>query len=50
MFWTEPVLRTIYLGQVNLVLMALIIWDLGQPGPGQPDLGQPGTNCSVPAA
>jgi alpha-1,2-mannosyltransferase len=26
--WTEPVLRTIYLGQVNLVLMALIIWDL----------------------
>jgi alpha-1,2-mannosyltransferase len=31
-FWTEPVLRTIYLGQVNLVLMALIIWDLCQPG------------------
>jgi alpha-1,2-mannosyltransferase len=30
-FWTEPVLRTIYLGQVNLVLMALIIWDLRQP-------------------
>ena len=30
-FWTEPVLRTIYLGQVNLVLMALIIWDLSQP-------------------
>ena len=30
-FWTEPVLRTIYLGQVNLVLMALIIWDLAQP-------------------
>jgi alpha-1,2-mannosyltransferase len=29
--WTEPVLRTMYLGQVNLVLMALIIWDLGQP-------------------
>jgi Glycosyltransferase family 87 len=29
--WTEPVLRTIFLGQVNLVLMALIIWDLGQP-------------------
>ena len=22
-FWTEPVLRTMYLGQVNLVLMAL---------------------------
>src|SRR5262249_21623974 len=30
-FWTEPVLRTIYLGQVNLVLMALFIWALGQP-------------------
>jgi alpha-1,2-mannosyltransferase len=30
-FWAEPVLRTIYLGQVNLVLMALIIWDLCQP-------------------
>ena len=29
--WTEPVLRTIYLGQVNLVLMALVIWDLCQP-------------------
>jgi alpha-1,2-mannosyltransferase len=30
-FWTEPVIRTLYLGQVNLVLMALIIWDLAQP-------------------
>src|SRR6202453_1337290 len=30
-YWTEPVLRTLYLGQVNLVLMALIIWDLCQP-------------------
>jgi hypothetical protein len=30
-FWTEPVIRTIYLGQVNLELMALIIWDLCQP-------------------
>jgi alpha-1,2-mannosyltransferase len=30
-FWTEPVLRTMYLGQVNLVLMALILWDLCQP-------------------
>jgi len=30
-FWTEPVMRTMYLGQVNLVLMALIIWDLCQP-------------------
>ena len=30
-FWMQPVLRTMYLGQVNLVLMALILWDLGQP-------------------
>jgi alpha-1,2-mannosyltransferase len=29
--WTEPVLRDLYLGQVNLVLMALVIWDLTQP-------------------
>ncbi|MDQ2810402.1 MAG: glycosyltransferase 87 family protein [Actinomycetota bacterium] len=29
-YWTEPVLRTMYLGQVNLVLMALISWDLCQ--------------------
>ncbi len=34
-FWTEPVLRTMYLGQVNLVLMSLIIWDLCQPDTGQ---------------
>jgi alpha-1,2-mannosyltransferase len=33
--WTEPVLRTIYLGQVNLVLLALIIWDLTQPDTGK---------------
>jgi alpha-1,2-mannosyltransferase len=30
-FWLQPVVRTIYLGQVNLVLMALIMWDLCQP-------------------
>jgi alpha-1,2-mannosyltransferase len=30
-FWIEPVVRTIYVGQVNLALMALIIWDLCQP-------------------
>ena len=29
--WIEPVQRTIYLGQVELLLMALIMWDLGQP-------------------
>jgi alpha-1,2-mannosyltransferase len=28
---TEPVFRTLYLGQINLLLMALIIWDLRQP-------------------
>jgi alpha-1,2-mannosyltransferase len=38
-FWTEPVLRTMYLGQVNLVLMALIIWDLCQPDT-QPNSGK----------
>jgi alpha-1,2-mannosyltransferase len=31
LFWTEPVQRTIYLGQVELVLMALIMWDASQP-------------------
>jgi alpha-1,2-mannosyltransferase len=30
-FWTQPVLRTFNLGQVNLVLMAAIMWDLCQP-------------------
>jgi alpha-1,2-mannosyltransferase len=30
-FWIEPVMRTLYLGQINLLLMALIIWDLTQP-------------------
>ncbi|HET6188254.1 MAG TPA: glycosyltransferase 87 family protein, partial [Trebonia sp.] len=29
-FWLQPVVRTIYLGQVNLILMAGIIWDLTQ--------------------
>ena len=28
----EPVFRTIFLGQINLLLMALIIWDLRRPG------------------
>src|SRR6201996_1488533 len=35
LFWTEPVVRTLYLGQINLVLMALIIWDLTQPDTGR---------------
>jgi alpha-1,2-mannosyltransferase len=30
-FWLEPVLRTIYLGQVNLALLALVMWDMCQP-------------------
>ena len=31
LFWTEPVQRTLWLGQVELVLLALIIWDQCQP-------------------
>jgi alpha-1,2-mannosyltransferase len=31
LFWTEPVQRTLYLGQVELLLMALIMWDMSQP-------------------
>jgi alpha-1,2-mannosyltransferase len=30
-FWIEPVQRALYLGQVELVLMALVVWDLCQP-------------------
>jgi alpha-1,2-mannosyltransferase len=30
-FWTEPVQRTLFLGQVELVLMALVMWDMCQP-------------------
>ena len=30
-FWLQPVVRTIYLGQINLILMAVIMWDLCQP-------------------
>ncbi len=30
-FYTEPVQRTMYLGQVEIVLMALVIWDMCQP-------------------
>ena len=29
--WLQPVIRTIYLGQINLILMAAIMWDLCQP-------------------
>jgi len=31
LLWTEPVQRALYLGQVELALMALIVWDLCQP-------------------
>jgi len=34
-FWLQPEVRTIYLGQVNLVLMAMIMWDLCQPSEGR---------------
>jgi alpha-1,2-mannosyltransferase len=30
-FWLQPVIRTVYLGQINLILMAAIMWDLCQP-------------------
>jgi alpha-1,2-mannosyltransferase len=30
-FWTEPVQRTLYLGQIELLLVALIMWDMCQP-------------------
>ncbi len=30
-FWTEPVQRVLFLGQIELVLLALILWDLNQP-------------------
>jgi alpha-1,2-mannosyltransferase len=31
LLWTEPVQRVLYLGQIEIVLMALIIWDQVQP-------------------
>jgi alpha-1,2-mannosyltransferase len=30
-FWTEPAQRALYLGQVELVMMAVIVWDMCQP-------------------
>jgi alpha-1,2-mannosyltransferase len=30
-FWTEPVQRGLFLGQIELALMALIVWDMCQP-------------------
>ncbi len=34
--WLEPVQRALYLGQVELVLMALIVWDMCQPAERRP--------------
>lgn len=34
-FWLQPEIRTVYLGQVNLVLMAMVVWDLCQPDEGR---------------
>jgi alpha-1,2-mannosyltransferase len=31
-FWTEPVQRALHWGQIDLLLMALVVWDLCQPG------------------
>ena len=31
LLWTQPVQRGIFLGQVDLTLMALVVWDLCQP-------------------
>lgn len=28
LFWTEPVRTTVYLGQVNLILLVVVLWDL----------------------
>ena len=34
--WLEPVQRALYLGQVELVLMALVVWDMCQPAERRP--------------
>ncbi len=34
--WLEPVQRALFLGQVELVLMALIVWDMCQPSERRP--------------
>jgi alpha-1,2-mannosyltransferase len=31
LLWTEPVQRVLYLGQIEILLMALVIWDQVQP-------------------
>ncbi len=34
--WLEPVQRALFLGQVELVLMALVVWDMCQPAERRP--------------
>jgi alpha-1,2-mannosyltransferase len=31
LFWSTPVLHVVYLGQIELLLMALVMWDMCQP-------------------
>lgn len=31
MTWLEPVRMTVWLGQINLLLLVLVLWDLGRP-------------------
>jgi alpha-1,2-mannosyltransferase len=40
-FWLDPVRTTVYLGQVNLALLALVLWDLLRPN------GRPGRGVGV---
>ncbi|TWP53767.1 DUF2029 domain-containing protein [Lentzea tibetensis] len=35
LFWLEPVSWTVYLGQINLLLLVLLLWDLGSDRPGR---------------
>ncbi|MGH3311772.1 MAG: glycosyltransferase 87 family protein [Streptomyces sp.] len=30
--WLEPVFQTVVFGQINLLLVCLVLWDLGRPG------------------
>ncbi|GAA0602068.1 hypothetical protein GCM10010174_17650 [Kutzneria viridogrisea] len=35
LFWLEPVSWTVYLGQINLLLLVILLWDLGSDRPGR---------------
>lgn len=39
LFWLEPVRSTIDIGQVNLLLMVLVLWDLTRAGPRSQGIG-----------